>query len=865
MSRHRTVSGLALAMGMLLLLAGITGLPSAARAGTEDAAIFYEELTQYGQWVDYEEYGPVWYPNQVEEDWRPYVNGRWVPTKHGYIFETEEPWGWATYHYGNWMPTETYGWVWVPGRTWYPSTVTWRNTPETAIGSAVDTAYIGWAPIPPPNYVPPPNTGWYPSGWAPGQPILNVLTAPFWIFSQAASFLLGLGQPYTPAYTYMGCGCLAPPAYYPVVYPVTRIITNWYYPTYYPPTYFVGGAIPGAYNWGPPVEYVSRVTNVNHTVINNYINNYNVTNIRNGYPPDVVFAKHRDVMPHITPPREFNKWGNPMRVQNVNAIINRNQIANPGAIAKPAVWPTFDRGRIPKAERPLLADPRGTMGPGRGSGAWEGRTYGMKGLGLSQKAIQPITPEMEKRIQTAKPIKGAETFTQMGGRGFGHGQPGMTGRGPGMGVGEGQPGIGRGGAKGPGAGFVGPGQQQGIGRGPGEGQPGIGPGRGRGPAGEGFQTPGQGRGPGGQPGLGRGPGEGQPGIGRGGAKGPGAGFVGPGQQQGVGRGPGEGQPGIGPGRGRGPAGEGFQTPGQGRGPGGQPGLGRGPGEGQPGIGRGGAKGPGAGFAGPGQQQGVGRGPGEGQPGIGPGRGRGPAGEGFQPPGQGKGPGGQPGIGPGKGRGPAGEGFQPPGQGTGQPGIRRGPTGTMPEGMPGVRRGPGEGPGIRRGPGEGQMQPPGQIKGPGGTPPGQGQPGFQRGPGAPGQPGMQRGPGGPGQPGLQRGPGGMPPGTPPGGGAPKIKQQPPMGPPPGSQSMRGPGAGGAPPQIQRGPGAGGPPQINRGSGGGAPPQVQRGPGGGGPPKQMSAPPPPQQPKGGGGGGQKQQQQQQQQRKGPFQPQ
>lgn len=244
MSRQRTVRGLALAMGMLLILTGITGLPSAARAGTEDAAIFYEELVQYGNWVDYEEYGPVWYPTQVEEDWRPYVNGRWVPTKHGYVFETEEPWGWATYHYGNWMPTEVYGWVWVPGRTWYPSTVTWRNTPETAIGRAVDTAYIGWAPIPPPNYVPPPNTGWYPRAGRRGSPSSMCSPPLSGSFPRRPASFWGWANP-LPRPTPMWAAAAWPPAYYPVVYPVTRIISNWYYPTYYPPTYFVGGAIPG--------------------------------------------------------------------------------------------------------------------------------------------------------------------------------------------------------------------------------------------------------------------------------------------------------------------------------------------------------------------------------------------------------------------------------------------------------------------------------------------------------------------------------------------------------------------------------------------------------------------------------------------
>ena len=139
----------ALALTFALVLGpGFTG---AAQAASEDVAMFYDDLSQLGQWVEYENYGPVWRPTGVPEDWRPYTNGRWVPTNDGNVFESEEPWGWATYHYGNWMPTEASGWVWVPGRTWYPSTVEWRTSPES---EPVDTSYVGWAPTPPPNYEP---------------------------------------------------------------------------------------------------------------------------------------------------------------------------------------------------------------------------------------------------------------------------------------------------------------------------------------------------------------------------------------------------------------------------------------------------------------------------------------------------------------------------------------------------------------------------------------------------------------------------------------------------------------------------------------------------------------------------------------
>ena len=29
----------------------------------------------------------------MNEDWRPYTDGRWVPTNDGYVFESQEPWG----------------------------------------------------------------------------------------------------------------------------------------------------------------------------------------------------------------------------------------------------------------------------------------------------------------------------------------------------------------------------------------------------------------------------------------------------------------------------------------------------------------------------------------------------------------------------------------------------------------------------------------------------------------------------------------------------------------------------------------------------------------------------------------------------
>ena len=131
-------------LALFLILAPLLMTQQAAQASSEDAPLFYDELSKLGQWVNLEPYGDVWFPTGVEEGWKPYVNGRWTPSEQGLVFESEEPFAWAAYHYGNWVITDEYGWVWCPGRTWYPNTCTFRTSDK----------YAGWAPIPPPEVTP---------------------------------------------------------------------------------------------------------------------------------------------------------------------------------------------------------------------------------------------------------------------------------------------------------------------------------------------------------------------------------------------------------------------------------------------------------------------------------------------------------------------------------------------------------------------------------------------------------------------------------------------------------------------------------------------------------------------------------------
>jgi len=105
-----------------------------------DYQMFYEGLAPHGQWFESDEYGWVWRPAAARAtDWRPYTRGRWVDSDQGWAWISDEPFGWATYHYGRWALLVNHGWIWVPGETWAPAWVAWRRNEEC----------VGWAPLPP--------------------------------------------------------------------------------------------------------------------------------------------------------------------------------------------------------------------------------------------------------------------------------------------------------------------------------------------------------------------------------------------------------------------------------------------------------------------------------------------------------------------------------------------------------------------------------------------------------------------------------------------------------------------------------------------------------------------------------------------
>jgi hypothetical protein len=99
---------------------------------------FYDELTPYGRWVDYPQYGRVWIASQA--GFTPYqTDGHWAYTSYGWTWVSDYNWGWAPFHYGRWSYDSFYGWFWVPGYEWAPAWVSWRS----------GGGYYGWAPLSP--------------------------------------------------------------------------------------------------------------------------------------------------------------------------------------------------------------------------------------------------------------------------------------------------------------------------------------------------------------------------------------------------------------------------------------------------------------------------------------------------------------------------------------------------------------------------------------------------------------------------------------------------------------------------------------------------------------------------------------------
>lgn len=251
-------------LGIILLVTAV-GAGSFTRAVAQDVQVsfqvFYDNLSPYGQWVYDPDYGNVWVPNEGG-DFRPYGSrGHWVMTDYGNTWVSDDPWGWAVYHYGRWTYNPYYGWIWVPGYEWAPAWVSWRY----------GGGYAGWAPL------------------APGISVGMSFYAPdsWWIF-------MGPQYMYQPNCIRYWYG----PSYNTNYIHQTTIINN----------YYVDNSTRVRYNYGPRAEVIQQVTGhpvkvyqvshrnrpgaptVGRNTVSLYRPNVNTATVREAHPARVVQA-----------------------------------------------------------------------------------------------------------------------------------------------------------------------------------------------------------------------------------------------------------------------------------------------------------------------------------------------------------------------------------------------------------------------------------------------------------------------------------------------------------------------------------------------------------------------------------------------
>ncbi len=123
----------------VVLIATFAFKASAGGYYNEVGGYFYSQLSPYGSWIEVDYGVIVWRPTIIRVNWSPYQMGRWIWTSDGWYWDSYEPFGYITYHYGRWYHDDYYGWLWYPDYEWAPAWVEWRY----------DNNYIGWAPLNP--------------------------------------------------------------------------------------------------------------------------------------------------------------------------------------------------------------------------------------------------------------------------------------------------------------------------------------------------------------------------------------------------------------------------------------------------------------------------------------------------------------------------------------------------------------------------------------------------------------------------------------------------------------------------------------------------------------------------------------------
>lgn len=128
----------------------------------------YADLDPYGNWRTIAEYGPVWFPGNLDAEWVPDRFGHFVQAQPWDMHWVEDkPWGFAPFHYGRWKNING-EWGWVP-----PSSAKSSGTEmQFAVRPYYAPALVAFAKFAPGTVQPGAVVGWFPLGpgeaWVPG-------------------------------------------------------------------------------------------------------------------------------------------------------------------------------------------------------------------------------------------------------------------------------------------------------------------------------------------------------------------------------------------------------------------------------------------------------------------------------------------------------------------------------------------------------------------------------------------------------------------------------------------------------------------------------------------------------------------------
>jgi probable HAF family extracellular repeat protein len=323
--------------------------------------VFYTGLSSdEGNWVEAGNYGYCFRP-RVSENWRPYGDGHWVWTDRGWYWNSNEKFGWATYHYGRWVNIGGTGWCWVPGNQWAPAWVSWRESDEQ----------VGWAPLPPEADV-------------SARQSISTWSDSYYGIGPAAYAFISYSHWREPSYA----AYIEPPEQNVQIIRETKNVTN------------IVNNNNVINNFGPLVQNVSRMTNQNIQQVKIALNpvtdpraNYGQTQQANRLnvtaPPAVLSpqAKHvPSVQNRIANPQVEKGWGHvkPQEVAELQKTIaeqnpppkdlpsptpfvnpvtgNNGQVAgSPGATGSPT--PAAGQKTAPNLVKPGAGSPKASVSP----------------------------------------------------------------------------------------------------------------------------------------------------------------------------------------------------------------------------------------------------------------------------------------------------------------------------------------------------------------------------------------------------------------------------------------------------------------------------------------------------------------------